>query len=124
MRKTRIFFVIFLKNAYLGPIKITLCITTKNIITNIRINNKNMKRFTATDFENMTEPYLKMRFDKYKKTYNGFVAKCPFTEHENDNKTPTFNIRKDGVYYCFKCHVSGNLITLAKYFDDDLRKLF
>lgn len=75
--------------------------------------------------EEVTERYVKMRFYPIKQNAKGyFIVKCPFQNHENDGRSPAFNIYKDGRFKCFKCQRTGNLITLARHFGEDLRKIF
>lgn len=76
------------------------------------------------DNERLTESYIKMKFYPVKMALNGYVARCPFTNHQHDDTRPAFNISKEGVFYCFKCGAKGNLITLAKYFGDNLKQIF
>jgi DNA primase len=85
------------------------------------MQNQYLKNLTNQE---VTEKYLKIRFSKIKTTSNGYLTKCPFRNHEHDDKAPAFNIKKDGRYYCFKCQAKGNLISLAKHLGDDLRNLF
>ena len=66
--------------------------------------------------------YLSDKGIEYRARGTEATCKCPFTEHQNDHKSPAFNVNLEtGLWKCHKCDTSGNMVTLAKHFDDDIR---
>ena len=43
------------------------------------------------------------------------ICSCPFPVHEHGDRNPSFGINMSkGVYNCFSCHESGNLVQLCE----------
>lgn len=52
---------------------------------------------------------------KLNKTGSNYFANCPF----HKEKTPSFCVNEDGqFYYCFSCHVSGDVIGFVKEYEN------
>lgn len=52
-------------------------------------------------------------------TPGGFIAQCPFPDHED--RTPSFVMYQDTQsYYCFGCNKSGS----AKWFKREMEKIY
>lgn len=54
---------------------------------------------------------------------NTYRGKCPFVEHEHDDRSPAFYVFADrddghGRYKCHKCQAAGNEITWRKFIGD------
>lgn len=60
-------------------------------------------------------------FDKYNVKYKGTMALCPF--HNDTNFSLSFSNDK-GLWHCFGCELSGNIIQLIKFLEEknDKRK--
>lgn len=53
------------------------------------------------------------------RTPGGFIAQCPFPDHED--RTPSFVMYQDTQsYYCFGCHKSGS----ASWFKREMEKIY
>jgi DNA primase len=82
---------------------------------------KKSNYFTVVN-QQLIEAYVKSRFAKPRVYKQEFIVKCPFSNHQHDDKFPAMNInRYTGLYYCFKCGAKGNLFHLAKHFNDNLK---
>lgn len=55
-------------------------------------------------------PSIASNYLKLEQKGSRFWACCPF----HSEKTPSFSINEDGVYYCFGCKESGNVITFIQ----------
>jgi len=79
-------------------------ITKKNIKFGDMIFNKNRDIImNSCEFEKI--------FDKYKISYKGHMAQCPF--HNDTNFSLSFSNKK-ALWKCFGCDTNGNVFTLIK----------
>ena len=68
---------------------------------------------------NMVAIYEKTTNKQAKHTPGGFIAQCPFPDHED--RTPSFVMYQDDQsYYCFGCQKSGS----ASWFKHEMEKIY
>jgi hypothetical protein len=70
--------------------------------------------------------YLDKKGIKYKESNGELITACLFNDCDYDSRGSEAHLyfsEQTGQYNCKKCGVSGNLITLAKYFDDDVKDI-
>ena len=65
--------------------------------------------------------YLNARSIEFKESGNELIFKCPFgdCDAETHHAGHLYMQSETGLYRCVKCDASGNLVTLARHFDDD-----
>lgn len=71
--------------------------------------------------------YLTQKDIDFKENGEEIVTKCVFNDCDKDSKDNERHLyfnSKTGLYDCKKCGKQGNIITLAKYFGDDLKDIY
>lgn len=77
------------------------------------------KKWNKSDAIDMVAIYEKKVGKPTKRTPGGYIACCPFPDHED--RTPSFVMYQDDQsYYCFGCNKSGT----ASWFKREMEKIY
>ena len=71
--------------------------------------------------------YLDKKKISYTEKNGELILKCPYNECDDDSRAGEAHCYMEaetGVHHCKKCDSKGNLLTLAKYFGDNLKNKF
>lgn len=76
-------------------------------------------KWSKQDSIDMVAIYEKAVSKQARRTPGGFIAQCPFPDHED--RTPSFVMYQDDQsYYCFGCKKSGT----ASWFKREMEKIY